>query len=43
MAEGDLLFRLRKLLRGIDPVYTLMAGALILLFAPVLAGAQTIF
>jgi hypothetical protein len=32
-----------KLLRGIDPVYALLAGVLILLFAPVLAGAQTIF
>jgi hypothetical protein len=43
MAEDNFIFRLKKLLRGIDPVYAILAGALILLFAPVLAGVQTIF
>ncbi|MBN2085881.1 MAG: hypothetical protein JW748_11730 [Anaerolineales bacterium] len=43
MAEGSLLFRIKKLLWGIDPVYAVLTGALLLLFAPVLAGMQTIF
>ncbi|MGB7538309.1 MAG: YfhO family protein [Anaerolineales bacterium] len=43
MAEGSFLFRLKKLLCRIDPVYAILAAALILLFAPVLAGAQSIF
>jgi len=43
MAEGSFLFRIKKLLGGINPVYAVLAGALILLFAPVLAGVQTIF
>jgi hypothetical protein len=43
MAERSLLFRMKKLISGIDPVYAILAGALILLFAPVLTGMQTIF
>jgi hypothetical protein len=40
MAEKGLL---KRLLREFNPVYGLLIGALILLYAPILAGTQTLF
>jgi len=43
MAENSLWLRTKRAVREFDPVVGLLIGALILLYAPILTGVQTLF